>query len=589
MDYDILFMDDKMNKRNTLVLAILIFTGLILRIYHINFKSFSIDETIGSFYAAESLFRVVIMTINDVHPPLFYVLHHFWITWFGMSEPALRSISVFFAVLSIPLIWLLGARLRNHRVGLIAALLLVLSPWHVWLSQNARSNVFVMFLVILSCFFLWQRFSTGKKGYSLAYAIVTLFAIYTHYFAFVIWIAQVLWVLMRPSVHKSWFKEWWLVQLGIAVAYLPWIPFMTSQLLSKTRPMYKQLDLIFIRDLFDSLNPYAAAHSSIMIWAGRLTMVFLLIGAVSYLMNKKTEFKWVMSHRLKSFLVLPVLIMSSLFLLLSFVPIATWLGMLKGEIADNEQIYAEAIKSYHVDQIETLPLSFLYASILGFLLFAIIVSFPYFSDKIKNLLKHEEKKSYREPLGFLIANTLFPILIAGLLSLKSPYMLLRSMSVIMPVYFILIAIGIDRLKRYAVIPLFLILVFTFLSFVQFETWNTKNDWRGAAEWVKDKRQAEEPIILDHLFGKKPFFYYGLDTRIPLRRLQFPDFRKKTNVDVWVLLSYPNDWFICDSMDVYFDRVEERGFEGTSSIDDLIPINQELRVIHYRKKDSLLAE
>jgi 4-amino-4-deoxy-L-arabinose transferase-like glycosyltransferase len=578
-----------MNKRNIFFLAVLIVTGLIVRIYHLNFKSFSIDETIGSFYAAESLLRVVIMTINDVHPPLFYVLHHFWITWFGMSEPALRSISVFFAVLSIPLLWSLGTRLSNRRVGFIAALLLVLSPWHVWLSQNARSNAFVMFLVILSCFFLWQRFSTGNRKYSFAYAIVILIAIYTHYFAFVIWIAQVLWVMMRSIVHKSWFKEWWLVQLGIAVGYLPWIPFMTSQLLSKTRPMYKQLDLIFVRDLFDSLNPYAAANSSLIIWAGRLTIALLLILAVSYLVKKKTEFKFVIARQMKSFLVMPTLIVSSIFLLLSFVPVSTWLGMLKGEIADNEQIYAEAIKSYHVDQLETLPISFLYASLMGLLLLAILVLFPYFSDKIKALLTHQEKKHYREPLGFLIANTLFPILVAGLLSIKSPYMLLRSMSVIMPAYFILIAIGIDRLKRYAIIPVFLIFVFASYSFVHFETWNTKNDWRGAAEWVKSKRQAEEPIILDHLFGKKPFFYYGLDTKIPLRRLQFPDFRKKAHTDVWILLSYPNDWFVCDSMDVYFDRVEERGFHGTTSIDDLIPMNQELRVIHYRKKDSRLSE
>ncbi len=211
----------------------------VLRVYHLSFKSISIDEAIGGFYAMEPLLRVVILTINDVHPPLFYLLHHFWIALFGMSEAALRSISVLFALLSVIGLCHLGALIFNRRAGLTAAFLLAISPWHIWISQNARSNSLLLFLIIVSIYSFSQLLETRRKKWFAVYACVTTIAIYTHYFAFMIWIAQNLYVIMSAYARRRIFHDWWRAQIAIHAFYLFWLPFMISQFITKTRPMYK--------------------------------------------------------------------------------------------------------------------------------------------------------------------------------------------------------------------------------------------------------------------------------------------------------------------------------------------------------------
>ena len=43
-----------------------------------------------------------------------------------------------FGVLTIPLVYALGRTIRDHRLGIVAALLFAISPFQVWYSQEAR-------------------------------------------------------------------------------------------------------------------------------------------------------------------------------------------------------------------------------------------------------------------------------------------------------------------------------------------------------------------------------------------------------------------------------------------------------------------
>ena len=110
-------LSNKTKQGIILFLILLLAAGL--RCYHLAYKSISIDEAIGGLYAIEPLHRVLVLTINDVHPPLFYIVHHFWIELFGWTEPALRGISVFFALLSVIALYFLGKLLFNRKVGTV--------------------------------------------------------------------------------------------------------------------------------------------------------------------------------------------------------------------------------------------------------------------------------------------------------------------------------------------------------------------------------------------------------------------------------------------------------------------------------------
>jgi hypothetical protein len=83
--------------------------------------------------------------------PLSYVMLRV-LCWLGMptSEGWLRLPFVFFGILSVPALCLLGRRLVGPRAALAAALLLAVSPWHIFWSQNARSYAMVLFFALMA-------------------------------------------------------------------------------------------------------------------------------------------------------------------------------------------------------------------------------------------------------------------------------------------------------------------------------------------------------------------------------------------------------------------------------------------------------
>jgi len=95
--------------------------------------------------------EIVSRTAADIPPPLSYLLLHAWIQLFGDDEPVVRSLSVLFGVLAVPLIYGVAWQLLRRRLaGLLAALLLAVSPLHIWYGQETRMYALLTFLCLLS-------------------------------------------------------------------------------------------------------------------------------------------------------------------------------------------------------------------------------------------------------------------------------------------------------------------------------------------------------------------------------------------------------------------------------------------------------
>ena len=75
---------------------------------------------------------------GDVHPPLYFMLLHLWLIG-GEDITYLRLFSVLTGVLSIGGIYLLSRQLFEKRVDLISALILAISPLHIYYSQMVRN------------------------------------------------------------------------------------------------------------------------------------------------------------------------------------------------------------------------------------------------------------------------------------------------------------------------------------------------------------------------------------------------------------------------------------------------------------------
>lgn len=120
-------------------LPIAIALGFFLRVYRIGSEGLWIDEAFSIWLARQPLAAMVGWVSQvDQHPPLYYALLHGWIRLAGDGEVAVRILSALCGTLTIPVIYLLGRRVAGEGVGLISALILAVSPFHLRLSQEAR-------------------------------------------------------------------------------------------------------------------------------------------------------------------------------------------------------------------------------------------------------------------------------------------------------------------------------------------------------------------------------------------------------------------------------------------------------------------
>ena len=99
---------------------------------------------------------VSLLLQEDNHPPLYFVLAHLWAKLFpSLGEYVdvwvMRSLSALLGILSIPAIYFLGKiSFRSQRVGQISAALMAVSPYGIFLAQEARHYTLAILFVISS-------------------------------------------------------------------------------------------------------------------------------------------------------------------------------------------------------------------------------------------------------------------------------------------------------------------------------------------------------------------------------------------------------------------------------------------------------
>jgi len=226
------------------VFLILLYVGLCA--LNINSSTW-FDESYSAYLIRGNFFDIWSMTSIDVHPPLFYFLLKLWSFVAGTSLVALRSMSVFFGIISIILLFRLLYRHFNIVTAIIGSFFFTLSPMLIRYGQEMRMYTVVIALVIAATDVMLCALNTNnpKKSRRLwfFYAILICLGMWTHYFTALAWIAQLVYILYRQGVFvKGGFKKFWqdktrrnlmLQTYGLAIiCYLPWIPFFLKQTIS---------------------------------------------------------------------------------------------------------------------------------------------------------------------------------------------------------------------------------------------------------------------------------------------------------------------------------------------------------------------
>ena len=155
------------------MLACIVLLATALRVYQIDRESFWLDEAFSYWVANSTAADVGITSANEVNPPLYYITLHYWVKIFGDSDKAIRLLSAMLGSLAIPVIYQIGRLLFNERFGLLAALFLTVSGFHIQYAQEARAYSLYFLLTSLSVFFV--VLTSKKRTYyaSIGYILTT--------------------------------------------------------------------------------------------------------------------------------------------------------------------------------------------------------------------------------------------------------------------------------------------------------------------------------------------------------------------------------------------------------------------------------
>lgn len=182
-------------KRHPVVFWLTLITILatFLRFFALGSESIWLDE---AYSIIESHLSIQGIAASSNQPPVYFWILRVWIDLFGTSEVALRSLSAIFGVFSVVAIYFAGTALLNKKAGLFSAFIASFAVFAIVHSQDARAYSLLMLLSTLSYWFFIEIFQKDEKKCYIAYTVVSVLLIYTHFFGLFIIASQVLFYLI---------------------------------------------------------------------------------------------------------------------------------------------------------------------------------------------------------------------------------------------------------------------------------------------------------------------------------------------------------------------------------------------------------
>ncbi len=141
-----------LKPKNQFWLLVAIVVAFALRVYALNTQSLWNDEGTSVALSSLSIEAIINGAARDIHPPLYYVLLHFWMPVVGQSEFAVRFLSVSAGVLTVAFVWRVAYSVFDEQVALFAAYLSAFSPFQVYYSQEARMYIWVTLFAAMSVY-----------------------------------------------------------------------------------------------------------------------------------------------------------------------------------------------------------------------------------------------------------------------------------------------------------------------------------------------------------------------------------------------------------------------------------------------------
>lgn len=213
-------------KKQTFIMLFVLFLFLlnsILKFYGIHYSSFWIDEAYSVSEAQRNLAGIVQDCAATDNPPLYFILLHYWINVFGISEFAVRSLSAVFSIVTSLLLFYYAKKNLGLKTAIFVSLLFSVSTQHLYYAQETRNYALVFMLAIFSAISFSDLFSSGKVRAVMFLTLANILLIYTHFMAGFLVACEGIVALLFIKSKRKFFVQVVLSCVCVILCILPWL------------------------------------------------------------------------------------------------------------------------------------------------------------------------------------------------------------------------------------------------------------------------------------------------------------------------------------------------------------------------------
>jgi len=248
--------------RNNGYLWVVLVIALMLRLYRLTSLSLWLDEGSSIRFSKLAVSQLLGSAgIYDTHPPLYYLIVHY-VLKLVPDVAAGRLVSATVGTLSVLVIYVLGREIYSLRAGIVAAMLIAVSPLHIWYSQEARMYALLGLLGLVSYLSLWLASNRQQWWLWPVYVLSTTLTLYTDYSAALVLVPQLV-LLPLLSRRRQVLRKFALALVIVCFLYLPWLHLMLETLgMVAEHGVLPDMDPVTPRHLFLTMLDFAALGST---------------------------------------------------------------------------------------------------------------------------------------------------------------------------------------------------------------------------------------------------------------------------------------------------------------------------------------
>jgi len=219
--------------------GVAVLLGAFLRVWRIDqLGEFDFDEVASVWYARQGAGEIFtsIAEAPFEHPPLYYVLLHYWNQAFGEAEPLVRLFSVPFGIMMIPVTYVLGARVFNRPAGIVAAFIVAASPQLIFYSREARMYSIATLFGLFALYLFLRAIEDRRSRLWLGLTVTLAVGVYLDYSVLLALAAMDVYLLFTWRHRRRAAAYVVGVQAVLAAVLLPWL--LTSQGVASSLPAW---------------------------------------------------------------------------------------------------------------------------------------------------------------------------------------------------------------------------------------------------------------------------------------------------------------------------------------------------------------